>query len=145
MSPTKTWFSLFSRSSNRRVREARSEAGTAQAPIEGLVLDSPGPRRRGRVSLGKDLHYSWNVADAAQVSRLLGLNHDVYVRDLAGKVVLNRIQALMHVSAGPTKATLTVVGGADLLPLIRPGAHPVSVTAFFPMWSRATLGAAPSR
>lgn len=120
-------------------------SGTAQARIEGVFLDPPGPRRAGRVSLSKDLHYSWDVSDAMPLSRLVGLNHDVYVRDPAGNVVLNRIQALMHVSAGPSRATLTVAGGTNPLPLISPGTYPVSVTTFFPMWSRATLGLAPSR
>ena len=143
--PTKTWFSLFTGSSNPRVREAKRASGTAQAPIEGVFLDAPGPQRRGRVSLSKDLHYSWDVSGATPSSRLVGVNHDVYVRDPAGKVVLNRIQALVHVSAGPSGATLTVAGGANPLPLVSAGAHPASVTTFFPMWSRATLGLAPSR
>jgi hypothetical protein len=143
--PTRTWFSLFTGSSNPRVREAKMASGTAQAPIEGVFLDPPGPQRRGRVSLSKDLHYSWGVSDATPLSRLVGLNHEVYVRDPARNVVLNRIQALMHVAAAPSKATLTVVGGTSPLPLISPGTYPVSVTTFFPMWSRATLGIAPPR
>jgi hypothetical protein len=142
--PTRTWFSLFSGSSNPRVRTAKTASGTEQAEIAGLHLDAPGPRRHGRVSLSKDLHYSWEVLGAAPLSRMVGLNHDVYVRDGAGNVVLNQIQALLHVCAGPAKATLTVVGDTNPLPLISPGTYPALVTTFFPMWSRATLGTAPS-
>jgi hypothetical protein len=143
--PTRTWFSLFSGSTNPRVRTAKTASGTAQAQIEGVLLDAPGPQRHGRVSLSKDLRYSWEALDATPLSRLVGVNHDVYVRDAAGNVVLNQIQALLHVCAGPSKATLTVVGGTNPLPLISPGTYPALVTTFFPMWSRATLGTAPSR
>jgi len=143
--PTKTWFSLFSGSNNPRVRTAKTASGTAQAQIEGVLLDAPGRQRHGRVSLSKGLHYSWEVLDATPLSRLVGVNNDVYVRDSAGNVVLNRIQVLLHMCAGPSKATLTVVGGTNPLPLISPGTYPALVTTFFPMWSRATLGLAPSR
>jgi hypothetical protein len=143
--PTGTWFSLFSGSTNPRVRAAKTASGTAQAQIESLFLDAPGPRRHGRVSLSKDLHYLWEVGEAAPVSRLVGLNHDVYVRDEAGNVVLNQIQVLLHMCAGPSEATLTVLGDTHPLPLISPGKYPALVTTFFPMWSRATLGAAPPR
>jgi hypothetical protein len=143
--PTRTWFSLFSGSSNPRVRTAKTASGTAQAQIGNLHLDAPGPRRRGRVSLRKDLHYSWEVLDATPLSRLVGVNHDVYIRDAAGNIVLNRIQALLHLCAGPSKATLTVVGGTNPLTFISLGTHPALVTTFFPMWSRATLGMAPPR
>jgi hypothetical protein len=142
--PTRTWFSLFSGSNNPRVRAAKTASGTAQAQIEGVHLDTPGPRRHGRVSLSEDLHYSWEVFDAKPLSRLVGVNHDVHVEGAAGNVVINRIQALLHLCAGPSQATLTVVGGKNPLPLISPGTYPALVTTFFPMWSRATLGAAPS-
>lgn len=143
--PTRTWFSLFSGSSNPRVRASKTVSGTTQAQVEDMHLDAPGPQRHGRVSLSKDLVCSWEVLDAAPTSRLIGLNLDVYVRDAAGNVVLNRIQALLHVCAGPSKGSLTVAGGTDTLPFISPGTYPVMVTTFFPMWSRATLGAAPPR
>jgi hypothetical protein len=143
--PTRTWFSLFSGSDNPRVRTAKTASGTAQAQIERVLLDAPGPQREGRVSLSKDLHYSWEVLDATPLSRLVGVNHDVYVRDAAGNLVLNQIQALLHVSAGPSKATLTVVGATNPLPLLSPGTYPALVTTFFPMWSRATLGTTPGR
>lgn len=143
--PTRTWFSLFSGSNNTQVRMAKTSSGTAQAQIEGVFLDAPGPQRDGRLSLNKDLHYSWEVSGATPLSRLVGVNHDVYVRDAAGNVVLNQIQVLLHVCAGPSKATLTVEGCTNPLPLISPGTYPALVTTFFPMWSRATLGTAPSR
>jgi hypothetical protein len=144
--PTRTWFTLFDGSTNPRVRAARTASGTAQAPIDGVFLDPPGPQRGGRVSLGRNVNYSWAVTSpATPLARLVGLNHDVYARDPAGKVILNRVQALMHVSAGPSRGTLEVVGGTDAVPLISPGTYQVSVSTFFPMWSRATLGLSPSR
>jgi hypothetical protein len=144
--PTRTWFTLVDGSSNPRVREARGAAGTAQTPVGSLVLDPPGPERGGRVSLGRNLRYSWHVSSPATPSaRLLGVNHDVYARDSAGNVVLNQVQVLMHVSAGPSPGTLTVVSDTDAPPWISPGTYPVSVSTFFPMWSRATLGLSPSR
>ena len=144
--PTRTWFSLFAGSSNPRVREVKMASGTAQVLIEGVCLDPPGPQRGGRVSLGRHVNYSWAVTSPATPSaRLVGVNHDVYARDSAGNVVLNRVQALLHVSAGPSRGTLKVVGVTDVLPLISPGTYPVSVKTFFPMWSRATLGLSPSR
>ncbi len=143
--PTRNWFNLFAGSSNLRVREAKAASGTAVDPIEVVHLDPPGPRRGGRVSLGRNVDYSWTVLSPATPSaRLVGVNLDVYAREPGGNVVLNRIQALLHVSAGPSPGTLTVVGGRDALRLINPGTYPVSVSAYFPMWSRATLGLPPS-
>ena len=144
--PTKTWFTLFLGSSNPRVREAKKAAGTIVAPIDSVFLDLPEPRRGGGFSLGRGLIYSWQVlSPVTPLIRLVGLNHDVYTRDSAGNIVLNRIQALMHVSAAASPGTLEVVGGTDALSLINPGTYPVSVSTFFPMWSRATLGLRPSR
>ena len=142
--PTRTWFHLFAGSSNPRVRKAKMAAGTVQAPISGVFLDPPGPKRTGRVSLSKDLNYSWEVSSPTPVSRLVGLNHDVYTRDPAGHVGLNRIQVLTHVSAAQSRGTLKVVGGTNTLPSISAGTYPVLVSTFFPMWSRATLGLAPA-
>jgi hypothetical protein len=143
--PTRTWFHLFAGSSNPRVREVKMAAGTAQAPVAGVFLNPPGPQRTGRVSLNKDLTYSWEVPSATPLSVLVGLNHDVYTRDPAGHAGLNRIQALMHVSAAQSTGTLKVVGGTEALPLISAGTYPVTVSTFFPMWSRATLGLPPAR
>ena len=143
--PTKTWFTLFLGSSNPRAREAKMAAGTTVAPIDSVFLDSPGPQRGGRLFMGKNLSYTWHLLSlAAPLVRLVGLNHDVYTRDSAGNVVLNRIQALMHVSAGRSQGILEVVGETDALPLISPDTYPVSVSTYFPMWSRATLGLSPS-
>jgi hypothetical protein len=138
--PTRTWFSLFSGSNNARVRQAKGAAGTEQSPIETVFLEAPGPKRRGRISLSRDLHYSWEVPEAEPVCRLIGMNQDVYVRDATGIVVLNRIQVLLRLSAGPARGILTVVGRPNLVPWINARSYPVSVTTFFPMWSRATLG-----
>ena len=142
--PTRTWFSLFSGSNNPRVREAKGAAGTAQASIEGVVLDRPGPRRGGRLSLSRNLEYSWTAVSATPAVRLLGMNFDVFVRDAAGNVALNRIQALLRIVAANSPGTLNVAGDTDLLPLIPPGTYEASVQTFFPMWSRATLGLPPS-
>lgn len=143
--PTRTWLTLFSGSTNPRVRKAKTAAGTLQAEIEGVALDAPGRQRHGRISFAKGLKYSWDVPDAAPVSRMLGLNQDVYVRGADGNVAFNRIQALLHLCAGPSQATLTVGGGANPVPLLAPGAYPATVTTFVPMWSWATLGNAPPR
>ena len=143
--PTKTWFTLFLGSSNPRVREAKKTAGTIVAPIDSVFLDLPGSQRSGRFSLDRSLSYTWQVlSPVTPLTGLVGLNHDVYTRDSAGNIVLNRIQALMHVSAAGSQGTLEVVGETDALSLLNPGTYPVSVSTFFPMWSRATMGLLPS-
>lgn len=106
----------------------------AQVSLDG-VMQAPGaPNEDPRVP-----------SPAAPSARLVGLNHDVYRRDSTGTLVLNRIQALMHVSAASSAGTLEVVSRAGAVPLISPGTYPVSVRMFYPMWSRATLGLPPSR
>ncbi len=143
--PTRTWFSLFEGSSNPRVRDAKLAAAIDEASVDSVLLDPPGTGRGGRVYVNGKLALSWSVPSAAAPSvSLLGLNHDVYRRDSTGTVALNRIQALMHVSAATSPGTLEVVGNQGLVPLIGPGTYPVSVRIFFPMWSRATLGLSPS-
>jgi hypothetical protein len=143
--PTRTWFALFVGCSNPRVREAKMASGIALAPIEGVSLDPPGPQQGGSVSLCKNLKYSWEVpSPAVPPARLVGLNHDVYSRDPEGNVILNRVQTLMHMSAGPSQGTPEVVGETGPLPFISPGTYSVSVTTFFPMWSRANLGLSPA-
>ncbi len=144
--PTRTWFSLLEGSSNPHVRETKTAAGTVESAVDSVFLDPPGPQGGGRVYLNGNLAFSWRVPSPAAPSvRLVGLNHDVYRRDSTGSVVLNRIQAVMHVSGDPSPGTLEVVGHAGVVPLISPGTYPVSVRMFFPMWSRATLGLSPSR
>ncbi len=139
--PTRTWFSLFEGSSNPRVRELKTAAAINEASVDSVSLDPPGTQGGGRVYLKGDLALSWRVpSPAAPSARLVGLNHDVYRRDSTGNVALNRIQAVMHVSAGTSPGTLEVLGHEGLVPLINPGTYPVSVRIFFPMWSRATLG-----
>ncbi len=142
--PTRTWFSLFEGSNNPQVCEVKTAVGIAETPVDSVSLDPPGPQRGGRVYLKGTLAFSWRVTSPAEPStRLLGLNHDVYRRDSTGSVVLNRIQALMHVAADSSPGTLEVVARAGVLPLISPGTYPVSVRIFYPMWSRATLGIPP--
>lgn len=141
--PTGTWFSLFAASSNPRVRSAKSEAGTTPAPVERLALDPPAPRRGGRFAVGR-ASYSWVATSVAPAIRLLGLNHDVYVRDAAGRLSLNRVQAVGRLSAGPSSGTLEVAGTDPAQP-IRAGTYPVTVQSFSPIWIRTTLGFAASR
>ena len=144
--PTRTWFSLFEGSSNPRVREVKMAAVIDEAAVDSVSLDPPGTQPSGRVYLNGNLALSWRVpSTAAPSARLVGLNHDVYRRDSSGKVALNRIQALMHVSAAMSPGSLEVVGHGGLVPLISPGTYPVSVRMFFPMWSRATLGLPPEQ
>ncbi len=139
--PTRTWFSLFEGSSNPRVREVKLAAIIDEASIDSVSLDPPDSHSGGRVYLSGNLALSWRVpAPVAPSSRLVGLNHDVYRRDSKGNVVLNRIQALMRLSAATSPGTLEIVNQKGLVPMISPGTYPVSVRMFFPMWSRATLG-----
>ena len=143
--PTMTWFSVFDGSTSRRAREARLAFGSVQLPIERIVLDPPESQRGGRVSIAKNLSYSWRVLSLRPPARLVGVNHDVYTRDQAGHVVLNHIQALLNVAAADSRGTLEVVGSMDPLPLIGVGSYQVSVNTFFPVWIRGTLGITPSR
>ena len=144
--PTRTWFSLFEGSSNPHVRETKIAGRIVESPVDLVLLDPPGPQGGGRVNVNGNVAFSWRVPSLAAPSvRLVGLNHDVYRRDSTGSVVLNRIQAVLHVSRDPSPGTLEVVGHAGVIPLISPGTYPVSVRMFFPMWSRATLGLSPSR
>ncbi|HVP40118.1 MAG TPA: hypothetical protein VMS93_13150 [Candidatus Saccharimonadales bacterium] len=139
--PTRTWFSLFEGSSNPLVYKVKTAAGIAEASVDSVILDPPGRQGGGRVYLNGDLALSWHVpSPAAPSARLLGLNHDVFRRDSTGSVVLNQIQAVMHVAADTSPGTLEVTGRPGAVPLISPGTYPVSVRMFFPMWSRATLG-----
>lgn len=77
---------------------------------------------------------------AAIRARLVVVNHDVYVRDSAGKIAFNRIQALLNVFAWESPGTLKVVGGTNPNKLIGPGTYAVTVHTFRPLWARASLG-----
>lgn len=139
--PTRTWFALFAGSSNPRVRAAKGAAGMVVRPVESVFLDQPGAPGGGRVSLGEGLSYSWQLSSPAKpAARMVGMNLDVYARGPAGNVVLNRIQALLHVSTGASQGALNVTGKSNSLPWLGPGTYPVSVRMFFPMWSRTWLG-----
>ncbi len=141
--PTRTWFNLLSASNNARVREAKLASGTRQLAMEGVSLDPPGPRRGGRMKIRKDVELSWTVVSTAPAVRLVGINHDVFDRDPAGRLFLNRIQVLVHPTAAPSSGTLRVVGGLRELPWIPRGTYPAVIQTFFPVWSRASLGLAP--
>lgn len=139
--PTMTWFTLFTGSSNPLDCKNWTESGTASVPIDGLFLDPPGPTRGGRVLLSPDQSYSWQVETKAPFARLIGVNHDVYGKDSGGKIVLNRIQALLTVTALDSPGTLKVVGGIGPGKCIGPGTYEVVAHHFYPMWARASLGA----
>lgn len=141
--PTLTWFTLFTGSNNARGREIWTASGTSSVPIDGVFLDPPGPERGGRVVLGPEQSFSWQAKSAAPFARLVGVNHDVYERNSAGKVVLNRIQVLGNVSAFDSHGTLEVVGGMGPEDWIAPGTYDVEVHSFFPLWARASLGEDP--
>lgn len=142
--PTMTWYAVFDGNSNQRVRDARRIAGEVRTAIDSVRLDPPAPERGGRVFWGKGLVYSWRAVSSPPAFNLMGVNHDVYTRDAAGKVALNHIQALVHVTATASQGTLTVTGNTDIFPPIRAGIHPVSVNTFFPVWVRGTLGMSPA-
>jgi len=75
----------------------------------------------------------------------MAVNHDVYARDSAGKIVLNRIQALLNVLAWDSPGTLKVVGGTSPNKLISSGTYAITVHAFRPLWAQASLGEAPRK
>ena len=79
--------------------------------------------------MGQDLSYSWHAQSAAPFARLVAVNHDVYARDNTGKVVFNRIQALLNVFAWDSPGTLTVVEGTNPTRLIGSGTYTINYTA----------------
>jgi len=141
--PTLTWFTVFTGSNNARGREIWTASGTPVVPIEGVYLEPSGPERGGRVVLGRGQDFSWQVKSAAPFARLLGVNHDVYGQTPGGKMVLNRIQALVDMDAYDSPGTLEVIGGMGAGDWIRPGTYQVEVHTFFPVWARASLGEDP--
>jgi hypothetical protein len=143
--PTMTWFSLFHGSTSSRGRQLRLASGTAPESIEGVSLDPPGPQRGGRVTVGADLSYSWNMFSVAPPVRLVGFNHDIVMRNSEGKTVFKQIQGLANVVAGLSKGTLTVVGGSDPRRLIGPGTYSITGISIFPVWARINLGGPPPR
>lgn len=138
--PTMTWFALFTGSNNARCREIWTASGTSSLPIHNVHLDPPGPERGGHVILNKEQSFSWHVKSKAPWVRLLGVNHNVYDQDETGKVILNRIQILVTMSAYDSPGTLEVVGGIGPENLISAGKYDVEVHAFTPLWARAFLG-----
>lgn len=138
--PTMSWFGLFTGSTNPSDREARMASGTAPERIEFASLDSPGFPRGGRVIVGPDSSISWSIQSAPQAARLMGVNHDIYVKDGDGRTVLKRVQAIGNLVAVPSPGTLNVEGQAGLGGVIGPGRHPTMVYMLFPVWARAILG-----
>lgn len=143
--PTLTWFAFFTGSNDPRGREIWTASGTPAVPIGGVYLDPPGPERGGRVVLGPEQSFSWEVKSADPFARFLGVNHDVYGQDAAGSVVLNRIQAIANMDAYDSSGILEVVGGMGPADWIAAGTHEVEVHSFFPVWARASLGEDPTK
>ncbi len=140
--PTSTWFALFDGSNNARHRKLRAASGAPTFPVENLSLESPGPTLRGRADVGSGLSYSWEAQAAPPFARLVTVNHDVYARDSGGKIVFNRIQALLNVFAWASPGTLKVVGATNPKRLIGPGTYTITVNTFRPVWVRVSLGEA---
>lgn len=143
--PTSTWFALFTGSTNARSRTSWTAAGTPAAPIESLSLEPFAPEQRGRLSVSPDWSYSWEARSAPPLARLVAVNHDVYGRDPAGKIVFNRIQALVNMFAWDSPGTLKVVRGTNPNKLIGPGTYAITVHTFRPLWAWASLGEPPPR
>jgi hypothetical protein len=80
------------------------------------------------------------MSNKTTVIKMVGVNHDVYVKDSTKNIVINRIQALLHVSSRYDPETINVTGNSIALPWISSGNYPVLISRFFPMWSRADLG-----
>jgi hypothetical protein len=143
--PTLTWFALFTGSSNAQNRKFWLSSGTYAAPIENVSLGPPAANWGGRVSVSSDLSYSWQARSAPPPARLMAVNHDVYARDTAGKIFLNRIQARLNVLAWDSPGTLKVVGGTNPNKLISSGTYAITVHAFRPLWAQASLGETPRK
>lgn len=142
---TMTWLNLFAGSTNPRGRAARMASGTAPEPIESAALDPLGWPRGGRVELGPDQRFAWNVPTANPSLLLLGVNHDIYVRGPAGDTLMKRIQAIARLVAEPSMGTLEVQGAAELGDLIGAGRYSALVYTLFPIWARGNLGESVTR
>ncbi len=141
--PTLTWFALFTGSSDPRIRGSLKGAGTPSLPLIGVSLNPHAQRQRGRVSVAEGLAFSWQARSAEPFARLVAVNHDVYARDGAGKIVYHRIQALLNVLSWDSPGTMEVVGGTEPQKLIGSGTHPVLVHSFRPLWAWGTLDDVP--
>ncbi len=141
--PTFTWFALFAGSSNARIRESWTAAGTPALPLRGVSLHPHAPRQRGRVSVAEGLGFSWQAQSAEPFARLVAVNHDLYARDRAGRIVYHRIQALINVFSWDSPGTMEVVGGTEPRKLIGSGSHPVLMHSFRPLWAWGTLDDVP--
>ena len=139
--PTMTWFSLFAGSTNARGREARMASRTSPEPIEAVSLDPARWPRGGKVALRPGSSFSWSVPTASPTKQVLGVNHDIYVRDSNGDLVYKQVQATGNLVAVPSPGTLDVAAATDLAGVIGAGRYPVLVYTLFPIWARATLGA----
>ena len=137
---TYSWFSLFAGSTNPRDWQARMASHTSPERIDSASLDPLGWPRGGKVTIKPGLSFSWSVPSATESASLMGINHDTYLRDNEGNIILKRIQALANQVAIPARGTLKVVGAAEPNKLIGAGEYPVLVYTFFPVWARVNLG-----
>lgn len=115
-------------------------SGTAPEPIDAVTLDPLGWPRGGRVSIGADVRFLWNVPTAEPSGLLMGVNHDIYVRTPDGTHVSKRIQALGKLVATPTGGMLELEGTGMLGGVVGAGQYPVLVYTLFPLWARGNLG-----
>jgi hypothetical protein len=137
---TFTWFSVFAGSNNPLDQKARMASRTSPSAIETVSLEPPEWPRGGSVKLDADLRISWKITSAERSALLMGVNHDVYLRDDADNTVLKRIQAIGNLVAAPSPGVLQVEGDSNLALLIGKGTQPVRVYSFFPIWARGVLG-----
>ncbi len=137
---TLTWFSLFAGSTNPRDQEARKASHTAPKQIVEVSLDPIGSMRGGRVVISPDLNFTWKAGVAEESPHLGGYNHDIYVRDERGNIILKRIQAIGKLVAKPVQGILTVQGNDALAEVIEAGQYPALVYTIFPIWARGNLG-----
>lgn len=137
--PTRHWFALYTGSNHERSREHWNRSGTEASPLEAVTLRSTASDVRGEVVVGGNRGYEWTADPGPPFARLVAVNHDVYARNPAGEVVLNRIQCLANVEAWGSRGELKVIGGADPSGIVSEGTHALTAHTFLPLWGWATL------
>lgn len=138
--PTRHWFALYTGSNRERSREHWNRSGTEASPLEAVTLRSSASGVRGDVVFGGNRGYEWAAEPGSPFAKLVAVNHDVYARSSAGKVVLNRIQCLANIEAWGSRGELRMIGGADPSGAVSEGTHPLTAHTFLPLWGWATLG-----
>lgn len=137
--PTMHWFAVYTGSSNERSREHWNRSGTEALPLEAITLRSSASSVRGKVVIGRNMGYEWTAEPGAPFARMVAVNHEVYARNPAGEVVLNRIQCLANVEAWGSRGELKVTGAADPSGVVSEGTHVLTAHTFLPLWCWGTL------